>query len=274
MLVGINAGFGSPLMPMDFQAITEAKLQIIRTEIPDAFDENIIAQFANRPFYPIFVSRNAQHTVGFTKLAYQTLGQQFGIEYLPADVLTPPAEYLFQLNRTREAIRNEGFTGRILVGSIQNPTEQNLNWLRQVMSSINTPKDVAIAYTRYPAKSWVPLFWQRPDVAHFKSREREFAELQSIAKGREIFCTEFGFHTGYRWKSIFRNRLIDDKIQQYVVWELSMMKQAGIVAACWSQLHDTGDTPAGQLGVIGENWTPKAAFHTLRKRDGITIGGE
>lgn len=244
MRILLNAGFGEPLGAEAIGLISALGYDGVRQDVPTPWAApGLVREFAPGPLHllPIFV-------VG-------GLARQPGAEIVETARATAQAVRVWQIQgaaieignemdaagwdarefgalvaAAREAVMGEHADVRVVSGGVTNLSKTALDWLGRAAPDI--PADVVIGYHSY-----------RDDPARpkegFRSRVEEFDRLREIAMGREVWCTECGYHTARRKACIGTRRgLSDEQVAEYVRSEISLHRTAGAGAFVLYQLND------------------------------------
>jgi hypothetical protein len=178
------------------------------------------------------------------------------------DYRTRPADFAIAVQQTFDAVRAAGFGGPVVSGGICNLSRASLTYLERVLNQ-GLPADVIIGFHRYP-KGLTPA---NPQDG-FASRDAEWQELQRLANGRAVACTEVGHHTAPRKYKVWgflpwKKRLSDDEVAAHVVFDLAYFKSRGCLLTAVYQLNDgpSNDSHLDRYGIRRQDgtWKPAAA---------------
>jgi hypothetical protein len=268
MLLGINAGFGDPiahefglLAPLGFRVVR----QDIRPHFTDEHLRGLVAEFVGAPLTPLFLlggghidtplgTRVEPHEIAalggrvVDEAARQGLtgywlevGNEPDLAHI--DYRSRPGDFAVAVQQAFDAVRAAGFAGPVVSGGISNLSRASLTYLERMLVE-GLPADVIVGFHRYP-KGLTPANAQDG----FASRDAEWLELQRLANGRAVACTELGHHTAPRkyllWGFIpTRKRVSDVEVAEHVVFDLDFFRSRGCLLTAVYQLNDG---PSGEV---------------------------
>jgi hypothetical protein len=283
MLLGINAGFGGPIAH-EFPALAPLGFRVVRQDVRVHFTEDhlraLVAEFVGAPLVPLFLLAGGQidtplgfrvepHEIATLGTRVVALAAELGLmDYLievgnepdlaHVDYRTRPMDFAVAVQQTRDAVRGAGFSGLVISGGICNLSRDSLRYLER-MSVAGLPDDVVVGFHRYP-KGLTP----RNAQDGFSSRDQEWQELQRVADGRAVACTEVGHHTAPRrhllWGLIpVRRRVSDADVAEHVVYDLSYFRERGCLLTAVYQLNDgpSDDLHVDRYGIRRQDGTLK-----------------
>lgn len=288
MLIGLNAGFGEPISS-EFGNLAPLGIAVVRQDLRAHFDDGhvqaLVQEFAGAPVTPLFLlagghidtpdhlSRIEPHEIAALGQRVVATAADCGLtnywievgnepDLAHVDYRTRPADFAIAVQQTFDAVRAAGFSGPVVSGGICNLSRASLTYLERVLNQ-GLPAEVVIGFHRYP-KGLTP---ENPQDG-FASRDAEWQELQRLADGRAVACTEVGHHTAPRkyriWGLIpWKKRLSDDEVAAHVVFDLAFFKSRGCLLTAVYQLND-GPSDASHLDRYGirrrdGTWKPAAA---------------
>lgn len=274
MLVGLQAGFGSP-MASDFHGIAAHGFAVVRQ---DLFAETIdirplIAECVGAPCRPLFLIGGGQiedegtgerlepyelaaRTTEAVQIAADVGLSQYALEIgNEPDLAVPgysqcPEDFAEAVRCCHFAARAAGFLGPVISGGISNLNTRGLKYLKRMIECDNLPPDdLVIGFHRYPEAGRGPL------AAHdwFTSRDDEWQTLTALTETSALACTEFGYHTA--------DILNDTEVAASVIWDLNFYAERGVMLAVVYQLNDgPGSTWMDRYGVrrLDGSWKPVA----------------
>lgn len=288
MLIGLNAGFGEPISS-EFGNLAPLGIAVVRQDLRPHFDDGhvqaLVQEFAGAPVTPLFLLAGGHidtpdHLSRIEPHEIAALGQRvvaaaadcgltnFWVEVgnepdlAHVDYRTRPADFAIAVQQTFDAVRAAGFSGPVVSGGICNLSRASLTYLERVLNQ-GLPAEVIIGFHRYP-KGLTP---ENPQDG-FASRDAEWQELQRLANGRAVACTEVGHHTAPRkykiWGLIpWKKRLSDDEVAAHVVFDLAFFKSRGCLLTAVYQLNDgpSDDSHLDRYGIRRQDrtWKPAAA---------------
>lgn len=131
-----------------------------------------------------------------------------------------------------EAARTAGV--KLWAGAISNLNDRGIQFLDRT-EPWSWPEDVGVSVHRYPHKD--SHLTPHPG---FTSREHEIQTLKAIiGEDRPWGVTEFGYHTGWRYKWWFWPvRWTDAQVRDMVAWEWVFFERMGATGAVLYQLND------------------------------------
>lgn len=265
MLVGLNAGFGEPVAH-EFAGLTALGFQVIRQDIrPHFTDEHLaalVAEFVGVPLTPLFLlagghidtplgNRVEPHEIAAlgVRVVEETARQGLTDYWLEVgnepdlahiDYRSRPGDFAVAVQQTFDAVRAAGFAGPVVSGGISNLSRASLTYLERMLVE-GLPADVIVGFHRYP-RGLTP---ENPQDG-FDSRDAEWQELQRLANGRAVACTEVGHHTAPRtyklWGFIpLRKRVSDAEVAEHVIFDLQYFRSRGCLLTAVYQLNDGPD---------------------------------
>lgn len=265
MLFGINAGFGEPIA-FEFPALASLGFQVVRqdlrTHVTDPQLRALVHEFAGAPLRPLFLlagghidtpagARAEPHEIADLGRRVVAMAAEAGLaEYwlevgnepdlAHIDYRTRPADFAIAVEQTFDAVRAAGFTGPVVSGGICNLSRASLTYLERMLNQ-GLPPEVILGFHRYP-RGLTPA---NPQDG-FSSRDAEWQELQRLANGRGVACTEVGHHTAPRkhriWGFIpWRTRVSDAQVAEHVAFDLQYFKARGCLLTAVYQLNDGPD---------------------------------
>lgn len=287
MLLGINAGFGAPIA-FEFPNLTPRGFTVVRQDLRAHFDNDrlraLVQEFAGAPVAPLFLlagghidtpegDRVEPHEIAALGQRVVALAAEAGLtnywievgnepDLAHVDYRTRPADFAIAVQQTFDAVRAAGFLGPVVSGGICNLSRASLNYLERMLNQ-GLPADVVVGFHRYP-KGLTP---ENPQDG-FSSRGAEWQELQRLANGRAVACTEVGHHTAPReyrlWGFIpMRRRVSDEDVAAHVVFDLNYFKSRGCLLTAVYQLNDgpSNDLHLDRYGIRRQDgtWKPVAA---------------
>jgi hypothetical protein len=291
MLLGINAGFGAPIA-FEFPHLTSRGLTVVRQDLRAHFADDhlqaLVHEFAGAPVVPLFllagghidtpdgVSRIEPHEIA--ALGQRVVGHaaEVGLtdywievgnepDLAHVDYKTRPADFAVAVQQTFDAVRAAGFGGPVVSGGICNLSRASLTYLERMLNQ-GLPADVIVGFHRYP-RGLTP---ENPQDG-FSSRDAEWQELQRLANGRAVACTEVGHHTAPReyrlWGIIpMKRRVSDAEIAQHVVFDLHYFKSRGCLLTAVYQLNDgpNNDLHLDRYGIRRQDGTWKPVADGIR----------
>jgi hypothetical protein len=275
MLVGINAGFGEPIAH-EFPALASLGLRVVRQDVrahfTDAVLRALVAEFVGAPVAPLFLlagghietpqgDRVEPHEIAALGARVVALSAELGLtgywlevgnepDLAHVDYRTRPADFAVAVQQTFDAVRAAGFAGPVVSGGICNLSRASLTYLERMIVA-GLPADVIVGFHRYP-KGLTPANPQEG----FGSRDDEWRELQRLANGRAVACTEMGHHTAPRkyllWGFVpLKKRVTDQQVAEHVVFDLQFFKSRGCLLTAVYQLNDgpSDDIPVDRYGI-------------------------
>jgi len=284
MLLGINAGFGLPIVH-EFPVLSSLGFGIVRQDLRAHFtDQEIhdrVTEFAGAPLTPLFLlagghidTPDHQHRIEPHEIAalgvrvvnaaaaaglsgyWLEVGNEPDIAH--ADYRERPADFAIAVQQTFDAVRTAGFTGPVVSGGISNLSRERLSYLERMLVQ-GLPAGVIVGFHRYP-KGLTP---ENPQDG-FPSRDAEWQELQRLANGRGVACTEVGHHTAPRkyklWGFIpLKKRVTDAQVADHVIFDLQYFKDRGCLMTAVYQLNDgpDNDNHLDRYGIRREDLTLK-----------------
>lgn len=290
MLLGINAGFGEPIA-FEFSNLTPRGLTVVRqdlrTHLPDNTLRSLVHEFAGAPAVPLFLlagghidtpsgHRAEPHEIAALGQRVVAFAAEVGLtdfwievgnepDLAHVDYRTRPADFAIAVQQTFDAVRAAGFAGPVVSGGICNLSRASLTYLERMLNQ-GLPAEVVIGFHRYP-KGLTP---QHPQDG-FSSREAEWQELQRLANGRAVACTEVGHHTAPRkykiWGVIpWKKRVSDAEVADHVVFDLEYFKSRGCLLTAVYQLNDgpSNDLHLDRYGIRRTDGTWKPAADAIR----------
>lgn len=283
MLLGINAGFGESIAP-EFPTLVSLGLQVVRQDLRSHFTDvqlrALVHEFAGAPVTPLFLlagghidtpagNRVEPHEIADLGRRLVLMAAEVGLagywvevgnepDLAHIDYRTRPADFAVAIEQTFDAVRASGFAGPVVSGGICNLSRASLTYLERMLNQ-GLPPDVILGFHRYP-RGLTPL---NPQDG-FASRDAEWQELQRLAGGRGVACTEVGHHTAPRKYKIlgfipWRKRVSDAQVAEHVVFDLQYFKTRGCLLTAVYQLNDgpDGDNHLDRYGVRREDRTHK-----------------
>lgn len=274
MLLGINAGFGEPI-GHEFAALTDLGFSFVRQDFrphhTDAHVRALVGEFAGAPVRLLALlagghidkpggGRAEPHEIAELGARVVTAARDLGVtDYLievgnepdlaHVDYRLRPMDFADAVRQTHAAVRSRGFAGPLITGGICNLSRDSLRYLERMLVA-GVPADMALGFHRYP-RGLSP----RVPQAGFDSRDAEWAELQRLASGRAVACTEVGHHTAPRkylmWGFIPRHRTVGDgEVAEHLLYDLRYFEERRCLLAAVYQLND-GPSPAVHLDRYG-----------------------
>lgn len=253
MQAGLNAGFGTPLGRELLSGLANLGVDVIRQDVPATGDLTpIVEDFVGFPGFsirPLFLLHEVARNEPLLDVALR-----FGSSWFDLEVFNEPGpqsnmdrvtfrQYVAGIAAVHHDCRARGFTGRILAGAPGNIEREGFAWLAEAMPML--PRDLVMAFHRYPYKTQDDRTRPAPP---FSSRLAELDALHRIADGREIACTEFGYHTATEVKGALwwakRFQMTDEQVREALVAELRLYASGGCAMACVYQLNDGPIDPA------------------------------
>jgi hypothetical protein len=290
MLLGINAGFGEPVAH-EFPALTPLGVRVVRQDVRAHFTDDhlraLVAEFAGAPLAPLFLLAGGQidtplgfrvepHEIAALGTRVVAMAAEAGLtDYLlevgnepdlaHVDYRTRPMDFATAVRQTRDAVRAAGHSGPVISGGICNLSRDSLRYLERLCVA-GLPDDVVVGFHRYP-KGLTP----RNAQDGFSSRDQEWQELQRLASGRAVACTEVGHHTAPRrhllWGFIpVRRRVSDADVAAHVVYDLAYFRERGALLTAVYQLNDgpSDDVHLDRYGIRRRDGTLKPAADAIR----------
>jgi hypothetical protein len=290
MLLGINAGFGKPIAH-EFPALAPLGFRVVRQDLRVHFtDEHLralVAEFVGAPLVPLFVLAGGQidtplgfrvepHEIAALGARVVALASGLGLtdylleignepDWAHVDYRTRPRDFAIAVQQTRDAVRAAGFSGLLISGGICSLSRDSLRYLER-MRVAGLPDDVVVGFHRYP-KGLTP----RNAQDGFSSRDQEWEELQRLASGRAVACTEVGHHTAPRRHLIgglipVRRRVSDADVAEHVVYDLSYFRERGCLLTAVYQLNDgpSDDLDLHRYGIRRQDGTWKPVAGAIR----------
>jgi hypothetical protein len=286
MLLGINAGFGEPIAS-EFANLMLRGFSVVRQDLRAHFDDatlqSLVNEFAGAGVTPLFLlagghidspegDRVEPHEIAMLGQRVVAFAADAGIsdywlevgnepDLAHVDYKTRPQDFAVAVEQTFDAVRAAGFTGPVVSGGIANLSRANLTYLERMLNQ-GLPADVVIGFHRYP-RGLTPANPQEG----FSSRDAEWQELQRLANGRGVACTEVGHHTAPRkylfWGFIpLKKRVSDADVAQHVVFDLNYFKARGCLLTAVYQLNDgpNNDLHLDRYGIRRQagTWKPVA----------------
>jgi hypothetical protein len=288
MLIGLNAGFGDPIA-FEFPNLTPRGFTVVRQDLRAHFDDgylrSLVQEFTAAPVTPLFLlagghidtpdhlSRIEPHEIaalGHRVVAAATeaglanywieVGNEPDLSHV--DYRTRPQDFAIAVQQTFDAVRAAGFIGPVVSGGIANLSRASLTYLERMLNE-GLPADIVIGFHRYPRG----LGPENPQHG-FASREDEWQELQRLANGRAVACTEVGHHTAPRKHTLlgfipWNTRVSDDHVAAHVVFDLEFFRSRGCLLTAVYQLNDgpSNDLHLDRYGIRRQDgtWKPAAA---------------
>ena len=290
MLLGLNAGFGEPVAH-EFSTLTPLGFRVVRQDLRAHFDDDslrsLVREFVGAPVTPLFLlagghieapdgGRVEPHEIAALGVRVVSMAGEEGLsEYLlevgnepdiaHVDYRTRPADFAVAVQQTRDAVRTAGFTGIVVSGGISNLSRPCLTYLERMLVA-GLPADVAVGFHRYP-KGLTP---ENPQEG-FTSRDAEWQELQRLADGRAVACTEVGHHTAPRRHLLLgfipvRRRVSDADVAQHVVYDLNFFQARGCLLTAVYQLNDgpSNDSHLDRYGIRRQDGTLKPVASAIQ----------
>lgn len=282
MILGMNAGFGDPLSPHDTEDLTHMHTRLVRTEInPSWSDERaqtIIHPFVQTLLSPLIllcgademesrgsdVTGMATHARRCYRLVRDIVGPA-GCIFEPLNEpdihnMTP-----YQTARVCEAVhralREDGFEGLILGGSISNTTPKGLAYLGE-MNWSRLPYDLYPTIHRYaPANN--------PKRSHAESLQHEIVGVMYATGrlGQVPAITEMGYHTfpsPGEWKYppldyFAPTQLTNAQAAEALIGDLTQYDAWGVPLCCIYQWNNGTNPQFESYGMrdIEGNWLPQ-----------------
>lgn len=286
MVIGINAGFGEPIAH-EFGALQSRGFDIIRQDFRAHFTDDylrtLVAEFAGAPVKLLALLGGGHidtpdgrlvepHELAALGRRVVECAAEAGLtEFLieignEPDLAHPgyrdrPLHFAVAVQQTYAAVRAAGFAGPVISGGISNLSRPSLRYLEDMLLA-GLPADLILGFHRYP-KGLSP---ENPQ-AGFDSREEEWQELQRLANGRAVACTEVGHHTAPRkylkWGFIpWKKRVSEDDCAAHLAYDLTFFRDRGCLLTAVYQLNDgPTDTHLDRYGIrrMDGTWKPAAA---------------
>lgn len=136
-----------------------------------------------------------------------------------------PADYAEAAKQLYSALRNDGFTGTVLAGSISNLNDRGFKFLRE-MKWPSLPEDLVVNIHWYPDTGGLATSGHDG-----RNVEREWSELIRIVGSRKIAVTEFGFAS-------MSGHSTQEQQAEETRKKLAFFAERGVVLACYYQIND------------------------------------
>ena len=291
MLIGLNAGFGESIA-FEFGNLVPLGVTVVRQDLRAHFDDGhlqtLVAEFAGAAVTPLFLlagghidtpdhlSRIEPHEIAALAVRVIALAADAGLTHYwlevgnepdlaHVDYRTRPADFAIAVQQTFDAARAAGFSGPVVSGGICNLSRASLTYLERVLNE-GLPAEVIIGFHRYP-RGLTP---ENPQEG-FATRDAEWQELQRLANGRAVACTEVGHHTAPRKHKLlgfipWKTRVSEGDVAAHVVFDLDFFKSRGCLLTAVYQLNDgpSDDLHLDRYGIRRQDgtWKPAAASIT------------
>jgi hypothetical protein len=247
----------------------------IQQAIAEGFDglrvegepQALVSAFVDQPLRPLFLLHDVSHAEPLLDALLPMEGRLLEpaievfneLEEGRVDEVT----YVDGVTQVYEDARARRFHGRIIAGGLMNLSRDSLDFYARVMPEL--PPDVVIGFHDYP-------YGNQQGPRRPWPRSGGIDELKQIANGRDIVCTEFGWHTWWEeagfwiWKRDVR--LTDEEVYQKLVTDFRRYAARGdldvVVAFQWR------DGPAGStdfrdyFGLHAADGAPKRQLDAIR----------
>lgn len=283
MLVGLQAGFGSPLAA-EFDGMAAYGFTLIRQDLYAQHDAAIIpplmVEWVGAPVTPLFLigggsiaypdgSRIEPHELAAMTATVVQTAQAVGLtdyaleignepDIACVDYANHPEEFAEAIRQCLEAARMSGFDGPFISGGIANLNNRGFRYLAAMLRAPSMPlTDVVVGFHRYPEAGRAML----APHDQFLSRNEEWHMFQSIVGARPVACTEFGYHTA----TATPLTLSDDDVADAVLWDLNFFEERAALYAVVYQLNDgPTDTWIDRYGVRTIEGTWKVVAERIR----------
>lgn len=261
----LNCGFGSPL-GSDLALIAGLGFSGVRQDVLHVVDAPILAaelRAANLGAIlvlapAIWRSPAAVRAVvaGVRAVGLLDVAFEVGNELDAGPGATDPRAYALAFSEAHRAALQADPGAHLMTAGITSTHAAGLAWLRQVLGSGLISEYATIAVHTY--RSGEP---SRPH-AGFTSRSAEWAEVDRIAAGRRIACTEVGWtNARTSWWPCARP-LGEGQVAQYLREEIEIARQAGTECCVVYQLNDgPGRDPLDRMGIRRHDGTLKPAAY-------------
>ena len=253
MHLGINAGFGDPLIgefgPLATQQYTHIRQDLHHLTDPDRV-RGLIAEFrAQTVLTPLYIVRADQ-------LPYLNTGESAELLNEPNYLMTPEA-YANLWDAAHEVAQMRGV--HLYAGSISNLHREALAWFGTAWRAM-TSKPLQVSVHRYPNDGG----WSKAHPG-FARREDEVVALHQIIGTTPYAVTEFGYHTARRWRwGFWPARWSEATVANFCREEWRFWYYNGATATYIYQLND-GPTShrLDRYGVrtLDRQWKLSAASH-------------
>lgn len=229
----------------------------------------MVQTFAATGMMPCFLTYPDTDLRGILEQSLAQLGQAFmlqiGNEPGGPDFKGTYEEWIAWQGSSHDLARTMGFTGRVLCGGVANLEGQNRQWLTRMGKDL--PSDMTLDFHRYPKGN-------QPNRAApqdgFDSREDELRWLHDTAAGRDLSCSEFGYHTAPeqygRWPHTSMLRATDEQVKEWLLADIALFRPQLVLAAQYQQQDGPNpDNAQDRFGVLAygpghpSTWAAKPA---------------
>lgn len=279
MRVGVNAGFDHLIDPREWAAMEGMGLQTVRRGCTPRMGEgceDVLLEFAGRPVRPL-VLLGAEHLADVRAVVswaqeVRRMAYDAGVEWDCEPFNEPDVFGSWRpdtcgdcIRAVHAALRDAGFTGAVLGGSVSNPEGRGRTYL-SAMNWRTMPADVVATWHRYPHQL------SATKGVDGMTRAEEVARMRMIVgEDRPFAITEMGPHTAWQswgglklgsWRLFgTRRRLTDTQAASLLAADLRFWRAQGASLVCIYQIKDgaTDDAP-GRQGLLYSDlqWKPQA----------------
>lgn len=213
----------------------------------------LIGPFVGHKIRPLYILHDIADNQALLDAALPALGADgFDIEVFNENEQgrVTPEIWVEGVNAVYRDCDLRGFEGKIMAHWGSNLSRESLNAYAKVLPQ--APASLVVSFHDYPygvqsggRKAWPGT--GSPDAA--------LAELIDLAKGRDVVCSEFGWHTFPEEKGwwIFKRtvQLTDQDVYDYLIKDLRRYASHGVKMACIYQWRDGKQPIDNFLGAFG-----------------------
>ena len=268
----VFCNFGEWAIP---QALTEG-IEGIRCDDSNGQSEpELVPWFVDQPIRPLFLLHDVARMAPLLDalLPVQDRLRDPAIEIfneLESGRVTPDI-YVKSITQVYHDARSRGFVGRLITGGLANLSQDSLDFYARTLPLLPAergPAGLTVGFHEYP---WGVQAGGRKAWPGTGSPDQAIEELFTLANGRDLANTEFGWHTfpeeaGF-WLWTHSVQLSDEDVYQFLMADLRRYEALGLPLAVIFQwrdgvennylsrfgLHTADDTPKRQLDAV-KDW--------------------